>query len=175
MKDSFEDYRSDYVGPEYEMTRQVSTFHSINRFGRSSDITDILSADQDAQASYVAGLIALTIFSLIFFIFWTVGMLTFKCMSTNAGFLSGRPFKAQIDTEDRCMNKPVVGRILFLVATAILWFSSVLLLVKGVTELDGTANAADNTLVVRLAFCKFVFDWCGSCVDCLCAVINFRH
>ena len=156
MKDSFQDYRSDYVGPEYEMTRQVSAFHGINRFGRSSDITDVLSADQDAQASYVAGLIALTVFSLIFFIFWTVGLVTFKCMSTNAGFLAGNPFKARVDTEHRCMNKQVVGRILFLVATAILWFSSVLLLVKGVTELDDTANAADNTLVVRHALCIFV-------------------
>lgn len=147
MADSFADYRIDYRGPSYEITQQVAAFHGITRFGRSSDITDLLSADQDDQASYVAGLIALAVFSLSFFLFWTIGLLTFKCMGPNAGFLSGSPFKAGSDEKSRCIKTHTVMRVLFLVATSILWLSAVLLLVKGVAELDGTANAADSTLV----------------------------
>jgi hypothetical protein len=153
MRDSIDDYRTDYTGPEYVITKQVSTFHGITRFGRSSDITDLLSSDQDAQASYAAGLIVLVAFSMAFFVFWMIGLLTFKCMgSENGGFLSGSPLVSRSDDKTRCTNKKVVTRILFLMATLILWISAVLLLVKGVAELDGTADAADNTLLVRGIF-----------------------
>jgi hypothetical protein len=149
MSGSFEDFRIDYVGDPYKITEQVSTFHGITRFGRTNDITDLLSADQDAQASYVAGLIALAVFSMSFFVFWTVVLLTFKCMGSNAGFLSGTPLMSSSDSDGktRCISKQVVLRVLFLAATSVLWLSAVLLLIKGVTELDSTANAADSTLV----------------------------
>lgn len=144
-------YLMEYTGPAYEITKQVSTFHSITRFGRSSDLTDVLSSDQDAQADYVAGLIVLVVFSLLFFIFWTVALMTFKCMDINAGFLSGRRFiKASDDDDTSRFNGPVTARVIFLLATIILWLSAVSLLIQGVTELDNTANAADSTLSVSI-------------------------
>lgn len=148
MEDLLEDHRTDYIGEAYEITAQVAAFHGVTRFGRSSDFTDLLSADQNAQASYAAGLLTLSVFSISFFVFWSLGLITFKCMSSSdAGFLSGSPFKAEPKDKSRCINGQTMARILFLVATCILWLSAVLLLVKGVAELDGTANAADDTLV----------------------------
>jgi hypothetical protein len=150
MNISIEDYRIDYIGPDYVITPQVSTFHRISRWGRSSDITDLLSSDQDAQASYAAGLMVLAVFSFTFFAFWAIAVLTLKCMGENGGFLSGAPFEARSgDTFGTTNRQQLAIRLLFLVATLILWISAVLLLVRGVTELDETANAADDTLMVR--------------------------
>eukprot|EP00804_Cyclotella_cryptica_P015932 CCRYP_019191-RD/>CCRYP_019191-RD protein AED:0.06 eAED:0.06 QI:216/1/1/1/1/1/5/27/582 len=148
MNVSIDDYRIDYVGPDYVITPQVSTFHRISRWGRSSDITDLLSTDQDAQASYAAGLMVMAVFSFTFFAFWAIAVLTLKCMGDNGGLFSGAPFTARsVGTLGTTNRQQSAVRLLFVVATLILWISAVLLLVMGVTELDKTANAADNTLV----------------------------
>jgi hypothetical protein len=141
--------QTDLLGPEYVITPQVATFHSISRFGRSSDITDLLSSDQDAQASYAAGLMVLGVFSFTFFAFWVTAVLTFKCMGYDGGLLSGKPIIVQSRGSNTFFTKAFLLRFLFLTATLILWISAVLLLAKGVTELDDTANAADKTLLVR--------------------------
>lgn len=142
-------YGVEYIGPEYQITSEVLSFHNVYRFSRSSDITDVFSSDPDAQASYTAGLIVLLVFSITFFTFWGVAILTFKCMGQgNAGFLSGYPFIVEQSPNKRRYSRPTIVRATFLVVTILLWIFAILLVAKGVTKLDDTADTAEDTLVV---------------------------
>lgn len=86
-------YGGDYQGPSYELTSSVINLKRLPRFGHGSDFTAIFSPYQDDQVDYAAGLIALFVFLLIIFVFWTILIMTFKFMGPgNAGFLSGYHF-----------------------------------------------------------------------------------
>jgi hypothetical protein len=89
----------------------------------------------------------LAVFSFMFFALWAISVLMLKCIGKNSGFLLGAPLKAQFeDAFGTASRQQFATRLLFLAATLILWISAVLLLVRGVSELDKTA---DNTLLVR--------------------------
>ena len=153
MSASIDVYGVDYIGPEFETPPYVLKFHNVPRFGRTSDITQFFSSDKDDQASYAAGLIALFVASLIFFAFWSVAILTFKCMGHgNAGFLSGNAFLVPFrngysdDSIRKRCNRPSAVRISFLVVSIILLIFAVLLVSKGVSKLENTATTAEDSL-----------------------------
>jgi hypothetical protein len=88
-----EQWYNSYIGPAYEITGSVRRLRLLPRFGYNYDITKVFSSDADAGASYATGLIALFVFILIFFLFWTALIGVLKIMGPgNAGFLSGRKF-----------------------------------------------------------------------------------
>ena len=86
-------YGGDYVGPSYEFASTVKNFQLLPRFGHASDFTALISPNHDDQVDYAAGLVALFVCPIIFFVFWTIMIITFKVMGpANAGFLSGHHF-----------------------------------------------------------------------------------
>ena len=91
----------DYVGPAYEEALSVENFQHLPRFGHGSDITVVFSSNREDQVDYAVGLVALFVFLLLFFMFWTMMIVTFKIMGpANAGFLSGYHFVVPDPVDD---------------------------------------------------------------------------
>ena len=91
----------DYVGPAYESPDSVTNLKLLPRFGHGSDITVLFSSNRDDQVDYATGLITLFAFILMFFMFWTMMIVTFKLMGpANAGFLSGYHFVVPDPADD---------------------------------------------------------------------------
>jgi hypothetical protein len=89
-----------YISPPYEFTASVNYYNRMPRFGHGSDFTLLFSPNHDDQVDYAAGLVALFVCPFIFFVFWTITIITFKAMGpANAGFLSGYHFVVP-DPED---------------------------------------------------------------------------
>jgi hypothetical protein len=83
----------DYVAPAYEFPDSVTNLKLLPRFGHGCDVTVVFSSSHYDQVDYAAGLITLFAFLLMFFMFWTMMIITFKVMGpANAGFLSGYHF-----------------------------------------------------------------------------------
>lgn len=140
---------SDYIGPSYEITGSVSRLRLLPRFGYEYDIAKVFSSDSEAGASYATGLVALFIFILIFFLFWTVLIFVLKCMGPgNAGFLSGHPFVIPDRAEDEknLYKRPMRVRITFLAACGILMVFCLLFVTKGLTNVDNTATTFSASL-----------------------------
>mmetsp|Transcript_31447 Transcript_31447/g.66161 ORF Transcript_31447/g.66161 Transcript_31447/m.66161 type:complete len:564 (-) Transcript_31447:1055-2746(-) len=147
--DSTEINGGDYEGTPYEFTASVNNFRRLPRFGHGSDFTAVFSSDQDEQVDYAAGLIALFVFLLIVFIFWTIVIITFKIMGpTNAGFLSGHHFVVPDPAEDEknIHKRPRRVRIVFLVATALLMLFSFLLVAMGLTNVQNASATMGESL-----------------------------
>lgn len=160
-----------YFGPSYEFTNYVTTLSALPRFGHGRDFTTLFSSNQEAQLDYGAGLISLFICSLLFFIFLTIIILTFKILGPrNAGFLSGHHFIIIIIVKDDNNNNNAPSkeieeneillkknnkalfissavRIIFITATACLFLSSFLLQKGGITNANNAAYIMTNSLI----------------------------
>ena len=142
-------YGGDYEGPTYTITQSVWNLRRLPRFGYNDDITSLVSSDEDAQASYATGLVALFLFILIFFIFWTVLIMVFKCMGPgNAGFLSGHHFVIPDPCEDekKIYKRPFRVRLVFLIAAGFLMLFSLLFVTMGLTNVDNTVTTLSESL-----------------------------
>ena len=137
-----------YVGPAYEVPSSVTNLELLPRFGHGSDITVMFSSSQHDQVDYSAGLIALFVFLLLFFMFWTMTIVTFKVMGpANAGFLSGYHFVVP-DPDDEVNNRPFRVRVVFLIASALLMMSAYLLVDLGLTNVNNAARSMIESLKV---------------------------
>ena len=119
------------------------------RFGHGSDFTAIFSSYQEDQTDYAAGLIALFLFLLIIFIFWTTLIIVFKFMGPgNAGFLSGYHFVVPdpVEDEKNLYKRPRRVRIVFLIATALLMLFAFLLVALGFTNVNNAAVTMGESL-----------------------------
>ena len=133
----------DYNGPTFEFTPSIENFSKLPRFGHGSDITVLISSETDEQADYAAGLITLFIFSIIFFIFWTLMIATFKVMGpANSGYLSGHPFVVKSHND----IWPSIVRAIFLIASGLLMIFVFLLVLKGFNNVDAAASSMSNSL-----------------------------
>ena len=171
MSSSADDDEEYYFGPSYEFTNYVTTLSAVPRFGHGSDFTTLYSSNEEAQFDYGAGLISLFIFPLLFFILWTIAILTFKIMGpANAGFLSGHHFMIVKDDNNKAnkvkeeeeetkkeykklkacccshADRAFRVRMIFLTATACLFLSS-FLLQKGLTNANDATYIMSNSLL----------------------------
>ncbi|KAL7530529.1 hypothetical protein ACHAXR_003541 [Thalassiosira sp. AJA248-18] len=144
-------YGGEYEGPPYQFTTSVKDLSKLPRFGHESDFTALFSPYQDEQVDYTAGLISLFVFLLVFFIVWTIAIITFKVMGqTNAGFLSGHHFVVPdpFDDEKNIHKRPLRVRVVFLVATALLMTFSFLFVAKGLTNISSATTTMKESLRV---------------------------
>ena len=142
-------YGGPYRGSAYTITGSVYRLRALPRFGYQYDITKVVSSDAVEQASYATGLIALFVFILMFFIFWTVAIAVLKCMGPgNAGFLSGHHFVIpdRADDVNNIYKRPLRVRITFLVACGLLMLFSLLFVTMGLTNVDNTATTMQVSL-----------------------------
>lgn len=148
--DIYDEVTYEYQGPAFEIPSSVSNLKRIPRFGHGSDITAVFSPYQDDQVDYAAGLIALFVSLLVFFIFWIIVILTFKCMgAANAGFLSGHHFVIPPPEEDEknIYKRPRRVRSVFIVATALLMLFAFLLVALGFTNVNNAATTMGESLM----------------------------
>eukprot|EP00581_Thalassiosira_minuscula_P015845 CAMPEP_0183717194 /NCGR_PEP_ID=MMETSP0737-20130205/10867_1 /TAXON_ID=385413 /ORGANISM="Thalassiosira miniscula, Strain CCMP1093" /LENGTH=557 /DNA_ID=CAMNT_0025946587 /DNA_START=315 /DNA_END=1988 /DNA_ORIENTATION=- len=149
MATETEIYGGDYRGPSYELTRSVNNLRQLPRFGHSSDFTAVFSPYQDEQVDYAAGLIALFVFLLIIFIFWTIAIVVFKAMGpANAGFLSGYHFVVPDPAEDvkGIYKRPFRVRVVFLVATGFVMLFAFLFVSMGLTNVNNAVTTMGKSL-----------------------------
>eukprot|EP00584_Thalassiosira_punctigera_P005078 CAMPEP_0172534010 /NCGR_PEP_ID=MMETSP1067-20121228/6530_1 /TAXON_ID=265564 ORGANISM="Thalassiosira punctigera, Strain Tpunct2005C2" /NCGR_SAMPLE_ID=MMETSP1067 /ASSEMBLY_ACC=CAM_ASM_000444 /LENGTH=569 /DNA_ID=CAMNT_0013318741 /DNA_START=134 /DNA_END=1843 /DNA_ORIENTATION=- len=141
--------RGVYTGPPYEFTTSVNNLRRLPRFGHGSDFTTVFSSNLDDQVDYAAGLIALFVFLLIIFIFWTIVIFVFKVMGPeNAGFLSGHHFVVpdSLDDDKNVHKRPLRVRVVFLVATGCLMTFAFLFVVMGLTNVNNAATTMGKSL-----------------------------
>ncbi|KAL3786891.1 hypothetical protein ACHAW5_006970 [Stephanodiscus triporus] len=139
----------DYLGPPYEFTASVKKYTQLPRFGHGSDFTDLFSPNHDDQVDYAAGLVALFVCPIIFFVFWTIMIITFKVMGpANAGFLSGHHFVLPNpeDDEKNIRKRPFRVRVVFLIATGFLMLFLFLLVGKGLTNVNNATDTMSKSL-----------------------------
>jgi len=149
MDNTKELHGGDYTGSVYTPTTSVINFRRLPRFGHSNDVTTAFSSSADEQVDYAAGLIALFVFLMIAFIFWTIVIVTFKVMGpANAGFLSGHNFVVPDPAEDEknVYKRPRRVRIVFLIATALLMLFSFLLVAMGFTNVQNASTTMGKSL-----------------------------
>lgn len=138
-----------YAGPPYEFTSTVKNFQLLPRFGHGSDFTLLFSPNHADQVDYAHGLVALFVFLLMFFMFWTILLATFKVMGpSNAGFLSGYHLVVPdpADDEKNIHKRPFRVRVVFLVATGFLMLFSFLLVGMGLNNVENAAVTMSESL-----------------------------
>jgi hypothetical protein len=143
------DIYSDYASPSYEFSAAVKDFQLLPRFGHGSDFTILFTSNPNEQVDYAAGLIALFVFLLLFFVFWMILILTLKVMgSANSGFLSGQPFMVpnKADDNSRIRKRPGIVRLIFLVATGFVMLSSYLFVGMGLTNVNNATMSMSESL-----------------------------
>ena len=111
-----------YISPPYEFTASVNYYNRMPRFGHGSDFTLLFSPNHDDQVDYAAGLVALFVCPFIFFVFWTITIITFKAMGpANAGFLSGYHFVVPDPEDDeKNIHKRYVLLVLYFLCDGIM-------------------------------------------------------
>ena len=142
-------YDNGYEGPTYQFTTAVKNLSRLPRFGHASDFTVLISPDQNDQADYAAGLIALFVFLFIVFVLWTIAIFVLKIMGpANAGFLSGHHFVVPdpADDEKNAGKRPLRVRVVFLAATAVCMVSAFLFVAKGLTNINDATYTMSRSL-----------------------------
>ena len=158
MLESFQD---SYVGPAYELTKAVVNLRRLPRFGYGNDFTALISSEETAQVDYTAGLMALSIFILNFFLLWSITLLVLKVMGPgNAGFLSGYPFVIPdpVDDEKNHFNRPFRVRIVFLVASVLLMIFAFLFVTLGLTNVNNATTTINRSLQTAEELMKYTLD-----------------
>jgi len=137
-----------YISQPYFPTESVINMRRLPRFGYGSDFTDVFSSNEDSQAEYTMGLVALFAFLLIFFALWTISIIVFKIMGENSGFLSGRPFQIPDDpsVDEKSLKRPRRVRIAFLVATGFCMAFTFLFVIMGLTNVNNATITMAESL-----------------------------
>ena len=139
----------EYISQPYLPTRSVINLRRLPRFGYGSDFTDVFSSNQESQAEYTMGLVALFVFLLTFFAFWTIAIVVFKIMGENSGFLSGRPFQIPDEpcgVDVKRLKRPRRVRITFLVATGFCMAFTFLFVIMGLTNVNNATTTMTESL-----------------------------
>jgi hypothetical protein len=138
------------------------------RFGHSNNFTSLFQGDEDRE-DYILGLIFVGCLIMSLFLAWAVLLIVLKCSfrEHNVGFLSGSAYRADPPEEqnkeilqepggdivreapvDGVVNeskrkwpdRPMRGRIVFLLSGVIYIIFSALLVTKGITNLQSSVN-----------------------------------
>jgi len=140
-----------YIGPLYEQNGIVNGFHSVPRFGGPNDITFLL-APTSAQdtSSYALGASFITLLLCGIFLVWAVGVWTLQCTKPPCvGFLSGAPMQEPILKDRASRFRPMMVRSMFLLFTAIILASCIVMLAVGFPVVEQTAVTLNDGVNVR--------------------------
>jgi hypothetical protein len=130
------------------------------RFGHSSDFSELFSKEAGAPEDYVAGLVFATGFILAVFILWSILLLIFKCLGpSQVGFLSGAPFKKPNHVEEENFRRPFRVRMTVLGCGITFILFTILLVVKGITNLQDTVSTVSNSNQVSVLLHSSVHVW----------------
>jgi glycopeptide antibiotics resistance protein len=115
---------------------------NLPRFGHTSDFA-LLWGNEAEKSDYIYGLLFGGIFIISFFLVWTILIPIFKCLGQRkVGFLSGSPFQVP-----RGSKKPRIIRSAYIIAAIIMVVFSVLLVTKGLTQIETGVNTVYSSSV----------------------------
>lgn len=123
----------------YDPTNAVYAFHRLPRFSHSGDLSLIFSEDPDNVDTYVKGLLFVACLTISFFIVWGLLLLLFKCLGPKRmGVFSGHPYQRE-------GGFATAGRVTFLVSYVLVFIFSILLVTKGISQVQATSDTIDAT------------------------------
>ena len=129
---------SDYQ-VEYTPLDSVEGFHSLPRFSRSGDFSQLFSDDPEEVRDYSLGLMFLAVFIISAFTVWGGAILILKCIGPrHVGVLSGYPY-----SREGC--KTTAGRTTLSFSALSIIVLAIVVVTKGLTELQGTSDTVDMT------------------------------
>jgi hypothetical protein len=140
----------------------------LTRFGHSNNFTALFQEDEDVE-DYFVGLIFVGCLIMSLFLVWALLLIVFKhCLQQEeVGFLSGSAFRAPrppkseapvdvreapppvdgfvMESKMRWPNRPMRGRIVFLVSGIIYITFTALLVREGITNLQSSVNTLNRS------------------------------
>lgn len=117
----------------------VAAFHRLGRFSHSGDFALVFSEDPDDVADYAKGLLFIACLTMSFFTVWGMLLLLFKCLGKKRmGVFSGHPYQQE-------GGFATAGRVTFLISYMLVFIFSILLVTKGVSQVQSTADTIDST------------------------------
>jgi hypothetical protein len=124
---------------DYNPLDSVEGFHSLPRFSRSGDFSQLFSDNPEEVRDYSLGLMFLAVFIISAFTVWGVAILILKCIGPrHVGVLSGYPY-----SQEGC--KTTAGRSTLSFSALTIIILAIVCVSKGLTELQGTTDTIDMT------------------------------
>mmetsp|Transcript_19053 Transcript_19053/g.39261 ORF Transcript_19053/g.39261 Transcript_19053/m.39261 type:complete len:742 (-) Transcript_19053:417-2642(-) len=126
----------EYYTEVYNAPHMVPQFNSIPRFGHSKDFSLLVGDNPD---DYFLGLLFIGTFICSFFVFWGIVIAILKCIGPkHVGFLAGFPFREE-------GRKSVAGRVTLSVSAWMMMIATIVLITKGLTELQALSDTVGMT------------------------------
>jgi len=124
-------YRQDYDPPA-----MVPKFNNLPRFSHSSDFSKLMG---DSPDDYFLGLLFIGTFICSLFVFWAIIIFILKCIGPkHVGVLAGFPFREE-------GQKSVAGRMILSVSAWMMIAATIVLITKGLTELQSLSDTVGMT------------------------------
>jgi hypothetical protein len=117
----------------------VNAFHRLPRFSHSGDFSLLFSEEPGDPDGYVKGLLFVACLVVSFFTVWGLLLLLFKCLGRKRmGVFSGHPYQRE---------GPIAttGRVTFLISYMFVFIFSILLVTKGISQVQATSDTIDAT------------------------------
>lgn len=114
----------------------VPKFSSLPRFSHSSDFSKLMG---DSPDDYFLGLLFIGTFICSLFFFWAIVIFILKCIGPKrVGVLAGFPFRQE-------GKKSVAGRMILSVSAWMMIAATIVLITKGLTELQSLSDTVGMT------------------------------
>ena len=124
---------------QYEPIGQIHSFSKLPRFSNSDDISLLFSTDDDERQDYTLGLLFLSTFIISFFVVWMMYIVVLKCIGPKlVGVFSGYPYAKD-------GRQVICGRLVLILSSLSIIICSILLVTKGLTELQYTVDTVVMT------------------------------
>jgi hypothetical protein len=119
--------------------KAVASFHTLPRFSHSGDFSLLFSENPEDAADYAKGLLFIACLTISFFTVWGLLLLLFKCLGRKRmGVFSGHPYKRE-------GGFATAGRVTFLISYVLVFIFSILLVTKGISQVQNTSDTVDAT------------------------------
>eukprot|EP00529_Nitzschia_sp_RCC80_P010694 CAMPEP_0113509838 /NCGR_PEP_ID=MMETSP0014_2-20120614/37798_1 /TAXON_ID=2857 /ORGANISM="Nitzschia sp." /LENGTH=624 /DNA_ID=CAMNT_0000405713 /DNA_START=279 /DNA_END=2150 /DNA_ORIENTATION=- /assembly_acc=CAM_ASM_000159 len=120
----------------YEPISQVNSFSKLPRFSNSDDISLLFSSSEEDHEDYTLGLLFLSTFIVSFFVVWMMYIVVLKCIGPKlVGVFSGYPY-----VKDGRRPQVICGRLILVLSSLSIIICSIVLVTKGLTELQYTTD-----------------------------------
>eukprot|EP00533_Pseudo-nitzschia_delicatissima_P008040 CAMPEP_0116084042 /NCGR_PEP_ID=MMETSP0327-20121206/3592_1 /TAXON_ID=44447 /ORGANISM="Pseudo-nitzschia delicatissima, Strain B596" /LENGTH=629 /DNA_ID=CAMNT_0003574963 /DNA_START=323 /DNA_END=2212 /DNA_ORIENTATION=- len=128
--------KPEFYREEYDPPVTVAKFNSLPRFGHSGDFSQLLGGSPD---DYFLGLLFIGTFICTVFVFWGIAIFVLKCLGPkHVGMLAGFPYREE-------GKRSVFGRMTLSVSAWMMIVSTIVLITKGLTEMQSLSDTVDMT------------------------------
>jgi len=160
-----------YIGPLYEQSGLISALHSAPRFGRSNDVTMLITEQQADATEYAIGAAcSIMLFIAIFAAWGTIMLILHYLGPTKVGFMSGEAMRKPITSDKHAAySRPTRVRLVYIVSGCIMIGFVFVFILVGLPKLDRSAltiqinsQEANSLIVSGLALTQSFSDIAAS-------------